>query len=115
MAMLDGRWKVRRESGLLPPFGVRKQIHGDRGWTLLGPLPVAPFAVKEDQRLLYKLLPVRDELERRADGVYFGRAYFLGLRFCTFRMEPLQSRVTARSTASRRRSSRRKVSGHSAR
>ena len=91
MAELDGRWKVRRESGLLPPFGIRKVISGDHGWTLLCPVPVAPFKVTEDQTLLYKLWPIRDELHRRADGVYFGRAYFLGMRFCTFRMDPAKA------------------------
>jgi ferritin-like metal-binding protein YciE len=36
MSELDGTWNVRRTAGLLPPLiGVRKEIRGDRGETLL--------------------------------------------------------------------------------
>jgi hypothetical protein len=92
MAAFDGRWKVRRESGLLPPFGIRKFISGDHGWTQLGPLPVAPFRV-EDTRLAYRILPIRDELRQADDGVWHGTGYLLGRRFCTFRLDPVAQRV----------------------
>lgn len=84
---MDGNWKVRRESGFLPPFGVRKQIDGNRGWTLLGFLPVGPFRVQGGPTLRYRLWPVRDELSQR-DGKWVGRGYVFGVKFCEFRLEP---------------------------
>jgi ferritin-like metal-binding protein YciE len=44
---LDGVWEVRRTGGLLPPmFGVRKEIHGTHGTTLLpGGVIAVPFDV----------------------------------------------------------------------
>ena len=92
MAALNGRWKVRRESGLLPPIGVRKVISGDPGWTLLGFIPVAPFKV-EGTELRYKLWPVRDEVIFR-DGTWYGRGYLFGKKFCEFRLEPAEQTVT---------------------
>ncbi len=36
MTELDGMWEVSRTGGLLPPlYGVRKEIHGTHGRTLL--------------------------------------------------------------------------------
>lgn len=87
MAALDGRWKVRREKGLLPPFGLRKEIDGDHGWTKVGPVPVAPFKVAGSE-LLYHLWPLRDELDRLDDGTYLGRGYAFGRKYCEFRLEP---------------------------
>jgi hypothetical protein len=53
---LDGLWKVERVSGLLPPMvGVRKRIEGDRGETLVGPLPGIPFVV-DGYSLRYRAL-----------------------------------------------------------
>jgi hypothetical protein len=92
MATLEGRWKVRRESGLLPPLGVSKRIGVGSGWTLLAGLPVASFRVEdaggEARRLRYRLLPIRDELSPRADGSWVGRGLLLGREFCRFRLEP---------------------------
>ena len=91
MATLEGRWKVRRESGLLPPRGVSKRIGAGSGWTLLLGLPVAPFRVEragEGRTLRYRLLPIRDELSLRADGSWAGRGLLLGREFCRFRLEP---------------------------
>jgi len=92
MARLEGQWKVRRESGLLPPRGVSKRIGAGRGWTLLLGLPVAPFRVEraggEAHTLRYRLLPIRDELSPRADGSWAGRGLLLGREFCRFRLEP---------------------------
>jgi hypothetical protein len=92
MATLEGRWKVRRESGLLPPRGVSKRIGPGSGWTLLLGLPVASFRVEraggETCTLRYRLLPIRDELSLRADGSWAGRGLLLGREFCRFRLEP---------------------------
>src|SRR5688500_756474 len=88
---LTGRWKVKRESGLLPPIGVRKYICADHGWTLLGFIPVGVFKV-DGTSFLYKLWPLRDELERDANGTWRGRGYLFGRRFCTFRLEPVGQR-----------------------
>jgi hypothetical protein len=53
MGELDGEWSVRRESGLLPPlYGVRKQIEGAEGATVLGPAK-ASFDVV-DRELRYR-------------------------------------------------------------
>jgi hypothetical protein len=94
MASLEGRWYVRRESGLLPP-GVTKRIAAGRGWTLLLGLPVAPFRVlaadgapSPERTLRYRVLPIRDELRPREDGSWEGRGLLLGLEFCRFRLEP---------------------------
>src|SRR4051812_42635577 len=45
MPSLTGRFRVRRVSGLLPPFGVTKRIDGSRGMTYLFGLPVGAFRV----------------------------------------------------------------------
>jgi hypothetical protein len=91
MAMLEGHWKVRRESGLLPPLGVSKRIGEGRGWTRLLGLPVASFRVLErgpGRTLRYTVLPIRDELWPRSDGGWDGRGLLLGREFCRFRLEP---------------------------
>lgn len=87
MAAFDGSWKVRRESGLLLPFGIRKKIRGATGWTKLAFLPILPFRVK-GLTFDYHVVPIRDELSLRPDGSIGGAGYFLGLPFCRFRMEP---------------------------
>jgi hypothetical protein len=84
---LDGRWRVRRTGGLLPPLvGVRKRIRGGRGETAIGPLPGFPFVV-DGLRLRYRS-PLRgfvDELEPAAGG-FRGRATFRGREFGTFEL-----------------------------
>jgi hypothetical protein len=87
MAALEGTWHVKRESGLLPPFGVGKRIAGDSGWTTVGGLPAAPFRVA-GTTLVYRGWPIRDELEARADGTWSGRGILLGREFCRFRLVP---------------------------
>jgi len=84
---LEGRWRVERESGLLPPFGLSKRIAGGRGATLVGPVPVASFRV-EGTTLLYAGWPARDELSVGPDGTWRGRGLFLGREFCRFRLVP---------------------------
>jgi hypothetical protein len=85
---LDGVWRVKRLSGLLPPLvGVRKRIQGASGETTVGPLPGAPFDVV-GLSLRYRA-PFRgfvDELEPTADG-FRGRATFRGREFGQFALE----------------------------
>jgi hypothetical protein len=87
MFTFDGKWKVRREGGLLLPFGIRKTIRDGRGWTKLAFLPLLPFRV-EGLTLQYRALPLRDEIQMQGDGSLGGAAYFLGLPICRFRLEP---------------------------
>jgi hypothetical protein len=85
---LDGVWRVKRLSGLLPPLlGVRKRIRGASGETAVGPLPGVPFDVV-GLSLRYRA-PFRgfvDELEPTADG-FRGRATFRGREFGQFALE----------------------------
>jgi hypothetical protein len=85
MAKLEGAWRVEREAGLLPPFGLSKTIRGGGGWTRAAGLPVAPFRVA-GTTLVYRGWPVRDELSERADGTWAGRGLLLGREFCRFRL-----------------------------
>jgi hypothetical protein len=39
VARLEGVWRIEREAGALPPFGLSKRIFGPSGWTLVGGLP----------------------------------------------------------------------------
>jgi hypothetical protein len=82
---LDGIWRVEREAGVLPPFGLSKKIEGGEGWTRALGLPVAPFRVA-GRALVYRGWPLRDELEPRADGSWTGRGLLLGREFCRFRL-----------------------------
>jgi len=89
---LDGTWHVRREAGVLPPFGLSKTIANAEGWTRALGVPVAPFRVA-GTTLLYRGWPVRDELEPLPDGSWQGRGLLFGREFCRFRMV----RATART------------------
>ncbi len=82
---LEGEWRVEREAGVLPPFGVSKRIGPRTGWTFLAGVPVAPFRVA-GTTLEYIGWPVRDELTAQADGTWAGRGLFLGREFCRFRL-----------------------------
>lgn len=89
MSRLDGVWRVEREAGVLPPFGVSKRIFGGNGWTLVAGVPTASFDVRragETATLDYVGLPVRDELTPAHDGSWDGRGLLLGREFCRFRM-----------------------------
>lgn len=83
---LEGRWRVRREGGLLPP-GVTKHIGRSEGLTLLARVPLGAFRV-DGTTLRYKLWPIRDELTRGADGRWHGRGLLFGIPFCRFRLDP---------------------------
>jgi hypothetical protein len=85
VSSLDGRWRVIRTGGLLPPlFGVEKRIAGDRGETRLGPLPGLPFRVV-GLELHYRppLSGFVDVLEPDELG-FRGRATFRGTEFGRF-------------------------------
>jgi hypothetical protein len=86
MGELDGVWNVRRESGVLPPMvGVRKEIAGAAGHTIVGPVRL-PFAV-EGRSLRYRFPPgLVDELEPEGDG-FRGRALLAGRELGRFRIE----------------------------
>ena len=90
MAALDGVWRVERETGALPPFGLSKRIFGDGGWTLVAGVPAAYFHVRrregEGARLDYVGWPVKDELTPRDDGSWGGRGLMFGREFCRFRL-----------------------------
>jgi hypothetical protein len=84
---LDGDWELRRLSGLLPPLtGIRKQIRGDRGATVLPGGVAVPFAVV-GRELRYRppFSMVVDVLEPGGDG-WRGRATVFGRRVGEFRM-----------------------------
>ncbi|MBW3592236.1 MAG: hypothetical protein KY396_00900 [Actinobacteria bacterium] len=85
MARLDGVWRVEREAGVLPPFGLSKRIFGDSGWTLVAGVPAAYFRVR-GTTLDYLGWPVEDVLTQRGDGTWDGRGLVLGREFCRFRM-----------------------------
>jgi hypothetical protein len=81
---VTGTYRVERVSGLLPPWGVGKQIRGDRGFTTVLGVPVASFTRVGDT-LVYDWLPVRDRLTRDGDG-WRGEGVVGGIRFCSFRL-----------------------------
>jgi hypothetical protein len=86
MHELDGVWRVRRESGLLPPLvGVRKVIIDHHGWTTLGPLRARFDVVGNELRYDGILRGFVDVLER--DGTEWkGRAYLRGHEYGRFRL-----------------------------
>jgi hypothetical protein len=83
----SGAFRVRRVSGLLPPFGVTKRIDGSKGTTYLFGLAFGSFRVL-GRRFVYKWWPIVDELDSEdADG-WLGRARLFGIwTFCHFRLE----------------------------
>lgn len=92
MGNLDGRWKVERIAGLLPPLlGVEKRIRGDRGETRVGAAIGVPFRV-EGRALRYRwpLSGFVDDLEGSGDELA-GRATLRGRKFGRFRMTRLSA------------------------
>jgi ferritin-like metal-binding protein YciE len=89
---LDGVWDVKRTGGLLPPLvGVRKEIHGTRGETLLpGGALGAPFDVV-GLELHYRrpLAGFIDILVPHGDG-FAGRATFRRRVFGRFEMTAIR-------------------------
>jgi ferritin-like metal-binding protein YciE len=89
---LDGVWDVKRTGGLLPPLiGVRKEIHGTRGETLLpGGLIGMPFDVV-GLELHYRapFAGFADILVPR-DGGFSGRTTFRRRTIGRFEMRPIK-------------------------
>lgn len=86
---LAGTFRVRRISGLLPPFGVTKRIDGLNGVTLFFGLPVGRFRVI-GRRFVYRRWPIVDELDGADARGTLGRGRLFGfLTFCHFRLEPV--------------------------
>jgi hypothetical protein len=84
---LDGKFRVRRVSGWLPPFGVTKRIDGSRGMTYLFGIPVGAFRVL-GRRFVYRWWPIVDEIDGEDDRGILGRGRLFGvLTFCRFRLE----------------------------
>ena len=83
---LQGSWKVRRVSGLLPP-GVTKEIRGEHGRTLLFGRHFGAFRI-DGPRFVYVFWPIVDVLEPPApDQPIVGRGTVFGITFCRFRLE----------------------------
>ena len=87
LAGLQGRWRIRRRSGLIPPVGVSKRIGPHSGCTLLFGIPVAWFRVR-GRELRYRVLPIVDELTPGPGGSWLGTGRALGWEFCRFAMHP---------------------------
>jgi ferritin-like metal-binding protein YciE len=92
---LDGVWEVQRTGGLLPPLiGVRKEIHGTHGKTLLpGGVVGVPFDVVGLE--LHYRAPFAgfvDILAPHADG-FSGRATFRRRTFGRFELTPIKGAV----------------------
>lgn len=92
MSELDGVWKIRRTGGLLPPLhGVRKQIHGTHGTTLLpGGLVGVPFDVVGLE--LHYGAPFAGFVDRLVpfDGGFLGHATFRRRVFGRFEMTAIR-------------------------
>jgi hypothetical protein len=87
---LEGHWQVRRISGLLPP-GVTKRIGSANGKTLWFGVPIGSFRIVE-ARLIYRCWPIVDEIDRTEDGLFRGRGYLFGWKFCRFQLERIPPR-----------------------
>lgn len=91
---LDGVWNVERVGGALPPLlGVRKRIHGARGETLLGPVPVRFAVAGNELRYRAPLAGVVDVLEPGED-VVAGRTLLFGREIGRFRMTRERNAMT---------------------
>jgi hypothetical protein len=89
MRPLVGRFRVRRISGWLPPFGVTKRIDRSGGVTYLFGLPFGAFRVI-GRRFVYKWWPIVDEIDGEDARGLLGRGRLFGfLTFCRFRLEAI--------------------------
>jgi hypothetical protein len=82
---MDGRWRVRWVSGLLPP-GVTKRIAAPVGQTLIMGRLFGTFDVVGD-RFVYRFWPIVDIVTPADGDAFVGRGLFLGIQFCRFRLE----------------------------
>jgi hypothetical protein len=87
MPALEGDWGLQRLSGALPPLaGMRKEIRGDRGATVLpGGLRLPFVVVGSELRYRPPFSMVVDVLEADDDG-WRGRATVFGRTVGGFRM-----------------------------
>jgi ferritin-like metal-binding protein YciE len=89
---LDGVWEVRRIGGLLPPLiGVRKEIQGTHGKTLLpGGAIGVPFDVVGLE--LHYRAPFAGVVDRLVphDGGFLGHATYRRRAFGRFEMKPIR-------------------------
>jgi hypothetical protein len=89
---LKGEWKIERLGGLLPPMiDIRKRVHGTRGETRFGALPVWPFRIERRAgRIALVYYPpfclLVDELQPEASGSWLGRTVICGRELGRFRM-----------------------------
>lgn len=92
--LLEGRWRLERLSGALPPLtlmGTRKEIRGDRGKTRFGPFPGVYFRVEEREdclALVYRapFSVLVDEVRKESEGSWLGEATLGGRAFGRFWM-----------------------------
>jgi hypothetical protein len=89
MSQLDGTWRVKRTSGLLPPLvGVSKRIAGTSGSTRIGGVLGVPFdVVGLELRYRWPLSGFVDLLAPDGAG-YRGRATLRGHEFARFTLTP---------------------------
>jgi hypothetical protein len=86
---LDGRWKVTRTGGLLPPFLglVHKEISGSAGRTIAAGIDVPFDVVGLELRYRAPFRGVVDELEPVGPRAFAGRTRLFGRKVGTFRLE----------------------------
>jgi ferritin-like metal-binding protein YciE len=89
---LDGVWDVKRTGGLLPPLvGVRKEIHGTRGETLLpGGVLGVPFDVVGNELHYRGPFAGFVDIVVPYNGGFSGRATFRRHTFGRFEMTPIR-------------------------
>ena len=92
MDELEGRWRVERLSGVLPPMvAVHKEIHGKRGETRFGHLIRLRFRIEEREdcsALVYRppFSILVDEVRKRTQDSWLGETTLGGRTFGRFRM-----------------------------
>lgn len=90
MSKLEGRWRVERLSGMLPPMvGVSKEILGERGKTRLGPLLSLPFQIEKREDCIVFVYPssmLVDEIRYASEDSWVGRAVLAGYELGRFRI-----------------------------
>jgi hypothetical protein len=91
MGELDGEWSVRRLGGLLPPlYGMRKQIDGTEGATVLGPAKARFDVVGRELRYRGVWSGLVDTVEPEGTG-WQGVARYRGRVLGRFAMSPVIS------------------------
>jgi ferritin-like metal-binding protein YciE len=94
---LDGIWSVRRTGGLLPPLvGVRKEIHGTRGKTLLpGAILGVPFDVVGLELHYRSPLSGFVDILTPHNGGFAGRATYQRRQYGRFELTPIRGGVVS--------------------